>query len=188
MKASRSNNLEIEIKLAAPNLAEARRRLRAAGFHIAKRRILEDNTLFDTPAGKLRKAGTLVRVRQEPHGVKLTYKGRPLPSIHKSREELELEISNAGMMAAILDRLGLQPVFRYQKYRTELSQASGGGTATIDETPIGLYLELEGAPLWIDRTAKKLGYSRNDYITASYGGLYLDWCKKNHRRPGNMVF
>jgi adenylate cyclase, class 2 len=188
MKASRSSNLEIEIKLAAPDLEEARRRLRAAGFRVWKRRLFEENTLFDTPGLKLRKAQTLLRVRQEPRGAKLTYKGHPLPSIHKSREELELEISSYETMAAILDRLGFRPVFRYQKYRTELRQPSRGGIATLDETPIGQYVELEGAPAWIDRTARQMGYSKQDYITASYGQLYLDWCKKNHRKAGDMVF
>jgi adenylate cyclase, class 2 len=188
MKASPKTNLETEIKLAAPDLKDARRRLRAAGFRVAKRRIYEKNTIYDTPGLKLRKAQSLVRVRQVGSRAKMTYKGPPLPGRHKSREELEIDISSAGTMAAILGRLGLRPVFRYAKYRTELRQTSGGGTATLDETPIGTYMELEGSPAWIDRTARKMGYSEADYITASYGGLYLDWCKTNGRKPGDMVF
>jgi adenylate cyclase, class 2 len=188
MKASRNSNQEIEIKLALRDLEDGRRRLRAAGFRVSKRRIFEENTLFDTPGLRLRKAQTLVRVRQAGRDAKLTYKGRPVPSNYKSREELETRITSAETMAAILDRLGLRPVFRYQKHRTELRQPAGGGVATLDETPIGVYIELEGAPAWIDRMAKKLGYSETDYITASYGRLYLDWCKKNRLKPGDMVF
>ena len=188
MKASRNSNQEVEIKLAVRDLEDGRRRLRGAGFRVSKRRIFEENTLFDTPGLKLRKAECLVRVRQAGSRATITYKGRPVPSSYKSREELEIAISSAETMAAILGRLGLRPVFRYQKHRTELRQPAGGGVATLDETPIGAYIELEGAPAWIDRTAKKLGYSETDYITASYGRLYLGWCKKNRRTPGDMVF
>jgi adenylate cyclase, class 2 len=188
MQASRKSNLETEIKLAAPDLDEARRRLRAAGFRVLKRRIFEENTLYDTPGLKLRKAQTLLRVRHAGGHATMTYKGPPLPSRHKRREELEIEISTPQTAARMLDRLGYRPAFRYQKYRTELRLAGDGGTATLDETPIGTYIELEGSPGWIDRTARKLGYSEADYITASYGQLYLDWCKKNHREARDMVF
>jgi adenylate cyclase, class 2 len=188
MKASRNSNLEIEIKLAVTDLQAARRRLRAAGFHVSKRRIFEDNTVYDTPGRDLRHAVRLLRVRHVGGSAKMTYKGHPLPSRHKTREELEVEVSSPQTTAAILDRLGFHPVFRYQKYRTELKQATGGGTATLDETPIGIYLELEGSPSWIDRSAQRLGYSEDDYITASYGSLYLDWCKRRRRKPADMVF
>jgi hypothetical protein len=54
--------------------------------------------------------------------------------------------------------------------------------------PIGTYLELEGAPRWIDRTARALGFGPPDYITASYGRLYLEWCAREGREPSHMVF
>ena len=60
--------------------------------------------------------------------------------------------------------------------------------ATLDETPVGLYLELEGQPRWIDRTARQMGFKEEDYITRSYARLYLDWCQKNRVQPANMVF
>ncbi len=55
----------------------------------------------------------------------------------------------------------------------------------LDETPVGVFLELEGPPEWIDRTAGTLGFSEGDYITLSYLEL--------HRRvtggeTGDMVF
>jgi adenylate cyclase class 2 len=119
--------------------------------------------------------------------VTLTYKGRPAVGRHKSREELELEVSAAPPMAAILDRLGFRPVFRYEKYRTEYRRPGSAGVATVDETPVGVFLELEGPPRWIDRTARALGFSERDYITASYGRLYLEWCERNGVAPGNML-
>jgi adenylate cyclase class 2 len=51
-----------------------------------------------------------------------------------------------------------------------------------------MYLELEGPPGWIDRTARQMGFSEEHYITLSYARLYLDWCRKNRVKPSNMVF
>jgi adenylate cyclase class 2 len=117
----------------------------------------------------------------------LTYKGPPAVGRHKSREELELELSAAAPMAAILDRLGFRPMFRYEKYRAEYRKPASAGVATVDETPVGVYLELEGSPRWIDRTARALGFSERDYITASYGRLYLEWCERHGVTPGDML-
>jgi adenylate cyclase class 2 len=58
----------------------------------------------------------------------------------------------------------------------------------LDETPVGVYLELEGTPHWIDLTARRLGFQESDYITASYGRVYLDWCAARGCKPGDMTF
>jgi adenylate cyclase class 2 len=179
---------EIEIKLAVPDPKTARGLLRAAGFRVSKRRVFETNIVFDTPEMSMRRAATMLRVRQAGGVATVTYKGPPEAGRHKSREELELEISDARAMAAIIERLGLGPVFRYEKYRTEYRQPGRSGFATLDETPLGVYLELEGTPPWIDRTARTLGFAENDYITASYARLYLDWCSRRGVRPSDMVF
>ncbi|MBZ5585650.1 MAG: hypothetical protein LAQ30_26305 [Acidobacteriia bacterium] len=47
---------------------------------------------------------------------------------------------------------------------------------------------MEGSPAWIDRAARKLGFSEREYITASYARLYLDWCARRGSKPGDMVF
>ena len=59
---------------------------------------------------------------------------------------------------------------------------------TLDETPIGVFLELEGPAKWIDSTAKELGFSYADYITASYGVLFAEWCKEYELSTRDMVF
>ncbi len=179
---------ETEIKLRVDDAGAGRRMLRAAGFRVFKRRVFESNTVFDTPELALRKAGLLLRVRQAGSVRTLTYKGPVTASKHKSREELELEIPDARVMATIIERLGFHPVFRYDKYRTEFKQLRNSGIAVVDETPVGVYLELEGTDAWIDRTARKLNFSESDYITASYAALYLEWCREHGIVPGNMVF
>jgi adenylate cyclase class 2 len=178
---------ETEIKLPAADSRAARKLLQRAGFRVLRRRVFEANTVFDTPDLRLRASERLLRVREAGGVVTLTCKGPPAAGRHKSREELELEVSAAPAMTAILDRLGFRPVFRYEKYRTEYGRPGSAGVATVDETPVGVFLELEGPPRWIDRTARALGFGEADYITASYGRLYLDWCQRNGVAPGDML-
>ena len=179
---------EIEIKLKIPNAPHGRRLLRANGFRVSKRRVFEANTVFDTPGLALRKTRRLLRVRHVGRESILTYKGAPVPSKHKSREELELSLSDGRTFAVILDRLGYRPTFLYEKYRTTYRELQVSGEVTLDETPIGVFLELEGSPRWIDRTARRLGFTEDDYILDSYGRLYLEWCKVEGVQPANMQF
>jgi adenylate cyclase class 2 len=179
--------VEIEVKIAVPNPGAARRLLRRKGFVVVKPRVFESNEVFDTSDLRLRNSRSLLRIREVRHQAKLTYKGPPAAAKHKSREELELKTDDGRTLAAIFNRLGFERVFRYEKYRTEF-QREKTGIVTLDETPIGMYLELEGPPAWIDRTARLLGFHEKDYILESYGKLYLDWCARRRRKPGDMIF
>jgi adenylate cyclase class 2 len=179
---------EIEIKLALKDARSGRRLLREAGFVVSRPRVFEANTVFDTPDLILRNASSLLRIRQAGDIATVTYKGVPETGNYKSREELELKIDDAAAMMAIVERLGFQCVFRYEKYRTEFHQPRRAGLAMLDETPVGVYLELEGTPHWIDLSARRLGFQQSDYITASYARLYLDWCAANRHEPGDMTF
>lgn len=163
---------EIEIKLAVANPAEGRRRLRAAGFQVLHKRVFERNTIYDTKSGVLRKSRRLLRIRQAGKKATVTFKGPPAAGKHKSRLELELEITAPKTLATIVQELGFAPSFRYDKHRTEFHLPGVKGTATLDETPVGTFLELEGSPRWIDRMARTMGFSEADYITASYARLY----------------
>ena len=179
---------EIEIKLRVGAPRTAGRLLRAAGFHVSRRRVFEDNLILDTPELALRNRGGLLRVRTAGGASTLTYKGPATAGPYKSREELEIEISGAGTALSIFEKLGYRPVFRYQKHRAEYTQRDARGVVTLDETPIGCFLEIEGAPRWIDRTARKLGFRESDYIKESYGALYFQFCAERGLKPGNMVF
>ncbi len=183
-----SGGHETEIKLRVESPAAARKLLREAGFRVSKRRLFEANLIFDTADLTLRNAQKLLRVREAGGTVTVTYKGPPEISRHKSREELEVEASNGAAMTRVFDRLGFLPMFRYEKYRTEYRKPGSGGVATLDETPIGTFMELEGRPDWIDRTARRLGFRDQDFITASYGRLYLQWCQDHAVEPTHMVF
>jgi adenylate cyclase class 2 len=182
--------IEIEIKLRLPGrLGKIRRRLRELGFQIAKHRALESNTLFDNAKRTLRKHGKLIRLRATSGQRVLTYKGPSQASKYKKRPELEIDLPRGAHMETILEQMGYHPVFQYEKFRTEYGKRPpNGGKVLLDETPIGNFLEIEGSPRWIDRTARLLGFASNDYITRSYGYLYLAYCRERRIPPRDMLF
>ncbi len=179
--------IETEIKLSVADPAAGCAMLAEAGFSVSKLRVFESNTLYDTPEKRLRDGGAALRIRRSGSDAILTYKGRPEPAKYKIREEIEVEVSDAGSMSEIVRRLGFVPVFRYDKYRTEYRQALGG-TACLDETPIGAFIELEGDPEWIDSAARLLGFAPEAGITVSYSRLYRRWCEARGIESSEMVF
>lgn len=179
---------ETEVKLRVAEERSAFERIRAAGFQISVPREFEANTLYDTEDRALLREGMLLRLRQAGEKGVITWKGRVVPSPHKSRPELETSVGSLRTVAQILGRLGYQPTFRYEKFRTEFRAAQGEGVVVLDETPIGIYLELEGPGEWIDETARKLGFSRTDYVLESYGTLYRNYCAERGVEPRDMTF
>jgi adenylate cyclase class 2 len=179
---------EVEIKLKLESVPAIRSRLAGLGFLELHERAFEANVVFDTPGSNLRNAGLLIRLRSWRGKYILTYKGPGQAGRHKSREEIETGIENHDHFEQILNRLGYRPMFRYEKFRTEFAQPGEHGLVTIDETPIGNYLELEGEPGWIDATALLLGYSEADYLTSSYNALFVAFRRENPASPQDMVF
>jgi adenylate cyclase, class 2 len=186
--ADRSTTQEVEIKLPVSDLAEFRTRIVRARFRESSPRVFEANVVFDTPEKQLRQSRELLRLRQVGSRFILTYKGPPSPGRHKSREELEQQLHSGEPFTTILARLGFLPVFRYEKYRAEFTRPSEQGTLTLDETPIGNFIELEGPPDWIDTVAADLGFTGDDYITASYGTLFLEHRERTGSTAEHMVF
>jgi adenylate cyclase class 2 len=180
--------LETEVKIAVGSFRAFRKQLREAGFRVKHRRVFERNTIFETDPPTLRPSGRIVRLREAGGKCILTYKGPATVAKHKSREEIEFLASDSEAAYTFLTRLGYLPRFIYEKYRTEYMASPTGGIVTLDETPIGLYAELEGTEKWIDSTAKLLGVREADYITSSYGALYLQWCEREGIDPTHMRF
>jgi len=163
-------------------------------------RVFEQNTLYDTPQADLRRRHWLLRVRIEtpapssffPGGGKgalLTLK-TPAPAFissrYKERIERELTVGNPRAFSASLRHAGFRPGFRYEKFRSRFRPP--GLHLDLDETPIGVFLELEGAPRAIDRAARALGFTPRDYIRATYWDLYAADCRRLGLAPRNMVF
>jgi adenylate cyclase class 2 len=182
---------EVEIKFRVNDSAALLERARRAGFAEVTSPTHEFNTLYDTPDRKLRQRGQLLRLRQYGGHSILTQKSRPpdenaLTDRYKRRIELETEVSDGDIMAQVLTTLGYGPVFRYEKYRAEW--ADGEGHLVLDETPLGTLAELEGEPAWIDRVAEQLSIHPAEYMTASYGTLFLEWKAATGHPAQNMTF
>ena len=181
-----NKNKEIEIKFCVADLRALSRKLRAAGFRIVTRRTHEMNTLYDLPGGVLRGRKELLRLRKYGAEWTLTHKSGKKTGRHSSRQELETGVGDGKKMDAILRALGYSPSFRYEKFRAEWTD--GKGQVVVDETPIGNFCEIEGAPRWIDATAGKLGVREAEYITKNYAGLFLDWKTQTKSSAKEMTF
>ncbi|MFL6353552.1 MAG: class IV adenylate cyclase [Bryobacteraceae bacterium] len=180
---------ETEVKIRVPNSAVISGSLYAAGIVQSVPRQFESNTLYDTENRSLQNQGMLLRLRQIGDEGVITWKGRDEPGPYKTRRELETSVGSIEALGRILKQLGFQPVFRYDKYRTEFTDPrNGAAVVTLDETPIGDFLELEGPGEWIDDTATRLGFSRQDYVLDSYARLYVADCERRGVEPIHMVF
>ena len=189
--------IEVEVKIAVRSAAEARSLLRNARFVRTGARALEQNIVLDDARGSVRARGLLLRLRttgrrDAGHRPLVTFKGpaRETRTHHKQRVEREFTAGNAEECLAVFAGLGLEPSFRYEKYRSSYSRRrdQGKGLIVLDETPMGVFLEVEGTARWIDATARELGFSRADYITTSYARLWEKWRAANKKAPFDMVF
>jgi len=202
---------ETEIKLRVKNLRALRSVLKKLRAQMIAGPMHEHNTIFDTPEFDLAKQEHLLRIRTETarssrgrHGegakrALVTFK-RPLLAAgtigkerHKVREEIELEASDHRALAKIFEGLGMRGWFQYEKLRTTFRLPHSQAWAKrllieLDDTPIGLFLELEGTASAIDRAAKALGFLKSDYILANYMVLYREYCQRRGEQPTDMLF
>ena len=208
------NETEIKLKIDDPRAFQrALKRLGARPATSDSIRVREENILFDTADSSLAKAGQLLRIRTElrnPKGkrlagqrVLLTFK-RPIDEstnreaavFHRSykvREELELAVTDGATLGRIFSGLGLKGWFRYEKYRSTYKLPAAKAWAKgllieFDETPIGIFAELEGPEPAIDRAAAELGFSKRDYIVKNYLLLHLEDCKRRGEPARDMLF
>jgi adenylate cyclase class 2 len=218
-KSQRKQRHEIEVKLRVADRRALFARLAELGA-VCEGRVHEMNTLYDTHDRSLMRKGQLLRIRIErsadrpgtkPSGTSrnidgalLTFKGpvrqassSPSPKIrrdrYKVREERELRVADGDELAVILEALALRASFRYEKYRsTYRLPAVENVVIELDETPVGDFIEAEGARAAIKRAAELLGYRPEDYVTKSYWDLFQDSLRnsvrtkssKSKRSPG----
>ncbi len=182
--------METEVKLRVLDREVFEQKLPALGFTRVTARTMERNTLYDTPARGLRNSRQILRIRQ--YGSKWVVTHKSVPSglteegRHKNRVETETEIEDGPALGKIFEALGFAPVFVYEKWRTEWADQQGH--CVLDETPLGLYAELEGPGEWIDTTAQKLGVQESQFITLSYGRIFESWRDQSGSTAQNFTF
>ncbi len=178
---------ETEVKLPAADLAAVRDRLALAGAKLAAPRHDESNDLYDDSAGTLSGSGRTVRLRRSGTLATLTYKGSArFEQGAKVREERESEVSDAVEIDAILRALGLERRFRYEKRREEWRHADC--LIALDETPIGNFVEIEGAPPAIRGLIADLELDSAEAIPYSYPELYQRRRKEDPSLPADMIW
>ncbi len=180
---------ETEIKLAISDPKAFRNRLRLLGWSVCVRRQQERNFVYDYPDQSLFKSGRLLRLRQVGKRGWMTVKGPPRRgTVHKIRDEFEIETKQTDVLRRMLETLGYDLLWKYEKFRAVYQRQGEPGLIFVDETPIGNFVELEGDAVWIDRMAKKLGFRPSDYITASYRELFTEYQRRHPEIGKHMAF
>jgi adenylate cyclase class 2 len=180
---------EVEVKLAAKDLAALRESVRASGAALRSASHHEVNDLYDfeDAARSLSGGGRTVRLRRAEGRAILTYKGRArFQNGVKTREEREVDVSDGGEAEGILEGLGLSRRFRYEKRREEWNLE--GCVVALDETPIGSFVEVEGEPTAIRRVFVLLGLDFTEAIPYSYAELYRRRREREPSLPADMVW
>lgn len=152
----------------------------------------EYNLRFDDAARMLTAQGIVLRLRRikGAQGVRhiLTHKA-PVPDAalaFKILQECEVEVSDGETMRGILESLGYEVFWRYEKRREVYHWRRV--EAVIDETPIGWFLELEGEPSGIRLLVDQLGLRMENAITAGYAELFRRVCVALALSVSDMTF
>jgi adenylate cyclase, class 2 len=179
-------SIEREVKLGFPSAEEARAAVLETGAVPLLGRRLQEDALFDTVDDQLKARRSALRLRRDNGKTRLTFKGPVQPDVMKVREELETVIADGDVLHRVFEELGLRVWFRYQKYREEFSHQDV--IVAIDETPVGVFVELEGSEQGISDMTAALGRSPADYILQSYYALFIHHQSKVGLASDDMLF
>jgi adenylate cyclase class 2 len=182
--------METEVKIRVADREALEEKLPGLGFERVTARTLERNTLYDTPERTLRKSRQILRIRQYGNKWVVTHKrvpdGLSADGPHKNRIETETMVEDGPVLGQVFEALGFGPVFVYEKWRTEWADKQGH--CVLDETPLGLYAELEGPSEWIDDVAQRLDIQESEFITLSYGRIFELWRDQSGSKATNFTF
>jgi adenylate cyclase class 2 len=128
----------------------------------------------------------VLRVRVESGRSLLTFKGPVQPSPMKLREEIETVVGDGETLLRCLEQLGYSVWFRYQKYREEYALTDV--VIAIDETPVGVFVELEGDEHGILEATRALGRTPDDFLLDSYRSLFMEHRRAHGLPATDMLF
>jgi adenylate cyclase class 2 len=180
---------EIETKFRVADRAGLEARLRGLGAApgVAE---AEVNVLFDDAARSLKEAGCALRVRTVDGRGLLTFKGpAEITAGVKSRVEWETAVVSPEAVVGVLSALGYRPWFRYEKRRTAWTfEDAARPVVVLDETPLGLFAEIEGADAAVRSLAGELGIVEEDFLGESYVALWFAARERDPSLPFDMEF
>jgi adenylate cyclase class 2 len=181
---------EIELKFPVVDMRALRNAAVELGFTLVTERTFESNTLYDSADRTLRSRKQILRLRTYGGRCTVTHKRQSGSGDgdlrYKTRIETESVVEDCSALDEVFKQLGYAPVFRYEKYRTEWEL--GPGHLVVDETPIGIWAELEGPPEWIDAMLDGLGVASETCSTESYGKLFTNWKSATGSLAENLTF
>ena len=178
--------LEREVKLQFGSVEVARDAVTSAGAAPLRCRRLQEDALLDDEAETLRKRRCVLRVRVESGRSLVTFKGPVQVSPMKLREEIETVIGDGETMLRCFEQLGYGVWFRYQKYREEY--ALSDVIVAIDETPVGVFVEVEGDEHGIIEATRALGRTPDDFVLDSYRSLFMEHRRAHGLPATDMLF
>lgn len=189
--------IETEVKLRCESVDQFKKRLEKAGatLKLKRDRHFEDNFILDSDSSSLGGRLAALRVRKTDDVATVTLKELPPrnagESKFKSRIELETSVGDGDVMLEVFARLGFLKRFRYQKYRTVYEAFLPSGESLdvmFDETPIGVFAELEGMESDVARTLDLIGAEGGEHILQSYIALQIEECARRGQPLSDMVF
>jgi adenylate cyclase class 2 len=173
--------LEQEIKFIEVDFHALRAALQEAGFDFQSR-YFERNAVLDDAEGSLRAGGNLLRLRSADTctlTVKLAVGSGESENL-KQMDERETEVGNFEAMLSILEGLGFQPSFWYEKIRE--SWRLGRVEVDLDVLPFGEFVEIEGPQEEIEVAVGRLGLKGHASTVENYHELNLAY-RKEHGLP-----
>jgi len=184
-----NDQLETELKIPVSDLGPVREALVrgvATQSHPIAREV---NILLDTDDGRLRRSGSILRLRMYGEQHILTFKG-PVRyhGLIKERPEYEVSCEDTGRVSEIFKHLGYSAIARYEKDRE--MWLFGDVEVVLDHTPMGDFVEVEGPRETLDTTALSLGLDPNAAVRGSYLSLWSAY-RTRHQcddLPCDMVF
>lgn len=184
----KEENREIEAKFPVRSVDEIMPELEKLGAVCEQPMQFERNLRFDDRNETLSKGKRVLRLRDNGGRVILTYKSDNNSSTGLAdRQEIETEVADFERARLILEGLGYEVFFIYEKYRS--IYALNGCGIFLDHTPIGDFIEIEGEDeRTICETAGMIGLDPESRSGKGYKALFQKWKKASGFSGRDMTF
>ena len=185
--------VEIEAKMAVPDLDAVREALRGRGARRLKN-TLETNVFFDTEDRTLLAGDEGLRLRTNRDAESgrathvITHKGALQVGKLKSREETEVTVDDPAAATKLFERLGLAVTLSFEKRRE--TWELGGCKVELDEVPhLGAFVEVEGpGEAEVLGVRDAIGLSDRPIIKTSYIAMLTRYLDEQGQRASVITF